>query len=197
MSASEAVAGWYSDPSNPGALRWWDGTQWTADSQPLNSGPPAVAPHESGAPVPTAPMTYGLAPGQYAPPHGQPAYGQGQGQPTYGQGQGQPTYQQGQQGQQGQFPPQGAGYGATGGFRRRGGVLANSRSPFVRRNQASLTGAGFAAIYVVIAATTGFVLIGIVPVMMCMRAFQRKEPLAPLAGLAAVVAVGTFILFLH
>jgi hypothetical protein len=173
MSASEAVAGWYSDPSNPGALRWWDGTQWTAESQPLNTGPPAVAPHESGVTPPGEPMTYGQAPGQYAPPQGQATY------------------------QQGQFPPQGAGYGATGGFRRRGGFLANSRSPFVRRNQASLTGAGFAAIYVVIAATTGFVLIGIVPVMMCMRAFQRKEPLAPLAGIAAVVAVGTFILFLH
>jgi hypothetical protein len=121
-------------------------------------------------------MSYGQAPGQYPAPQGQPTN---------------------QQGQQGQFPPQGAGYGVAGGVRRRGGLFTNSKSPFVRRNQASLTGVGFAAIYVVVAATTGFVLIGIVPVMMCMRAFQRKEPLAPLAAVAAVVAVGTFFLFLH
>ena len=25
----EMSEGWYDDPENPGALRWWDGTQWT------------------------------------------------------------------------------------------------------------------------------------------------------------------------
>src|SRR5262249_49745631 len=24
-----APAGWYADPSQPGALRWWDGSRWT------------------------------------------------------------------------------------------------------------------------------------------------------------------------
>jgi hypothetical protein len=31
--------GWYPDPSQPGAVRWWDGTQWSEHSAP--AGPPA------------------------------------------------------------------------------------------------------------------------------------------------------------
>jgi hypothetical protein len=46
-----------------------------------------------------------------------------------------------------------------------------------------------AALYVLLAVTTHFVLIGIVPVMASIRAVRRREPLAPLAVVAAVVAV--------
>jgi hypothetical protein len=34
-----AVAGWYPDPSNPGALRWWDGTIWTSQLAPIQARP--------------------------------------------------------------------------------------------------------------------------------------------------------------
>jgi hypothetical protein len=27
-------AGWYADPQTPGAMRWWDGTRWTDQTQP-------------------------------------------------------------------------------------------------------------------------------------------------------------------
>jgi uncharacterized membrane protein YidH (DUF202 family) len=46
-----------------------------------------------------------------------------------------------------------------------------------------------AALYVVIAVATHFVLIGILPLMASIRAVRRREPLAPLAVMAAVVAL--------
>lgn len=46
-----------------------------------------------------------------------------------------------------------------------------------------------AAIYVALAATTRVYLIGILPVLMAYRAVRRREPLAALAVIAAVVAL--------
>lgn len=63
-------------------------------------------------------------------------------------------------------------------------------------NSFSWTAIGFAGAYLVIAATTSFVLLGIVPVMSAIRAFQRGEKLAPVAAIAAVVTVGSAIFFL-
>jgi hypothetical protein len=60
---------------------------------------------------------------------------------------------------------------------------------FAQRNQASLTAIIVSAIYVVIALSANIVFFGIVPVLMGVRAFQRRETLAPLAGIAAAVAV--------
>jgi hypothetical protein len=63
-------------------------------------------------------------------------------------------------------------------------------------NRFSWTAIGFAAGYLVIAATTNFVFLGIVPVMSSIRAFQRREKLAPFAALAAVVTVASTVYFL-
>lgn len=60
---------------------------------------------------------------------------------------------------------------------------------FARRNQASLTALAVAAIYAGIDLTSHIFLLGIVPVMMAVRATRRRETLAPLAIVAAVVAV--------
>jgi Domain of unknown function (DUF4190)/Protein of unknown function (DUF2510) len=37
---STTAPGWYPDPSHPGALRWWDGTQWSEHSTPGAPPPP-------------------------------------------------------------------------------------------------------------------------------------------------------------
>jgi Domain of unknown function (DUF4190)/Protein of unknown function (DUF2510) len=36
---STSAPGWYPDPSRPGAMRWWDGSQWSDHSAPA---PPPV-----------------------------------------------------------------------------------------------------------------------------------------------------------
>ena len=48
---------------------------------------------------------------------------------------------------------------------------------------------GFALIYILVASTTGLVIAGVVPVLLAMRAFGVREPMAPFAGLAAAAAV--------
>ena len=64
-------------------------------------------------------------------------------------------------------------------------------------NRFSFTAVVTAAIYLAIAVTIHFVLIGILPVMSAVRAYQRREKLAPLAAVAAALAVASFVLFLH
>ena len=39
---SNTPQGWYPDPSDPNVLRWWDGSQWTANTQPTTPQPPQV-----------------------------------------------------------------------------------------------------------------------------------------------------------
>jgi hypothetical protein len=57
---------------------------------------------------------------------------------------------------------------------------------FAQRNQASLTATAVAAVYIVIAVVTHFVLLGILPAVMCMRAFQL---------VAAIVTIGVAVAF--
>lgn len=52
-------AGWYSDPENPGIQRWWDGTQWTEQIQPvpppsLPTKPPSLPKKKKGLAVTAA-----------------------------------------------------------------------------------------------------------------------------------------------
>jgi ABC-type sugar transport system permease subunit len=58
-----------------------------------------------------------------------------------------------------------------------------------QRNSSTFTAIFVVALYLVLAATTGIVLIGIFPAMLAFRAFQRREPLAALAVAAAAVAI--------
>jgi resuscitation-promoting factor RpfB len=34
MTTQAVPQGWYPDPQQPELLRWWDGTQWTNQTQP-------------------------------------------------------------------------------------------------------------------------------------------------------------------
>ncbi len=89
------------------------------------------------------------------------------------------------------YPP-----GPGGGFG--GGLFGPGRGRSMGRNQASWTAIGFSAAYMVIAVTAHFVFIGIVPVLMAFRAFSRREPLAPLAGvMAAAVVIVTIVTLTH
>ncbi|MEO6821030.1 MAG: heavy metal-binding domain-containing protein [Candidatus Nanopelagicales bacterium] len=47
-TSGQPIAGWYPDPSVPTQLRWWDGTTWSDQTQPMVS---EQAPGEIGAPV--------------------------------------------------------------------------------------------------------------------------------------------------
>ena len=57
---TEPAAGWYHDPSDPSAWRWWDGSTWTDHIQPVEEAAP-VAPAVV-APVPVAPVPVASAP---------------------------------------------------------------------------------------------------------------------------------------
>jgi hypothetical protein len=61
---------------------------------------------------------------------------------------------------------------------------------FLQRNTFSFVTIGFVLLYVVLAFAVHIVLLGILPVIMCVRAFRAKEQLAPAAAVAAVAAVG-------
>jgi len=45
--ATSAQPGWYPDQTNPGTLRYWDGTAWTEHAAPANV-PSATAPIKPG-----------------------------------------------------------------------------------------------------------------------------------------------------
>ncbi|MDE3204822.1 MAG: TPM domain-containing protein [Acidobacteriota bacterium] len=75
----------------------------------------------------------------------------------------------------------GGGWGGRGGGGG-GGTLAG-------RNQASALAIGLAALYIVIALAAHVVFFGIVPVVTAVRAFRRREALAPLAAVAAGLSV--------
>ena len=58
-----------------------------------------------------------------------------------------------------------------------------------RNNRLTFTTLAVVAVYVVIAATTHVVLLGILPVMLSFRAMRRREPFAPFALVGALAAV--------
>jgi hypothetical protein len=69
---------------------------------------------------------------------------------------------------------------------------------FAQANSMSLSAVGVAAVYVLLALVTHFVLLGIVPLLLAVRALRAKERLAPVAiAAAAVVVVVSVIALTH
>ena len=182
MSATTAPAGWHPDPSNPtGAFRWWDGVAWTTHTQQAPAAAPAPAPaatygsaYGAAAPVPAPAHSYG---NPYAPVPTQPqSYGNPYATaPAQAQSYGNPY------GTANSTAPSGTVYPA--GF----GGPANRT--FTQQNSHSLIAMGVAAAYIVIAMTAHIVFVGIIPIMLSIRAFKAQERLAPVALIAAIIAV--------
>lgn len=57
----QAPAGWYADPGEPGQLRWWDGSDWAADTVAPTPAPDA-APAVTTPPAPSAQPADSAAP---------------------------------------------------------------------------------------------------------------------------------------
>jgi len=68
-------------------------------------------------------------------------------------------------------------------------VAQGQKPSLYQQNPKSMTAVCVVAVYVLVAVTTGFVFLGIVPVMLAFRALGRGERLAPLAVAAAALAV--------
>lgn len=79
---TEPAAGWYHDPADAGAWRWWDGASWTDHVRPMAAAAAVAAesqpdpePARDSAPVQVGPQTI-PQPGQVAPaPHAAAAGG--------------------------------------------------------------------------------------------------------------------------
>jgi hypothetical protein len=156
-------------------LRWWDGTQWTNHRCPVPISPQQGQSPQAGRQAPVTGSFYSGPPG-------------GASDTFYRQSSGSSTY----------LTPAPSGTPSTAtqsqsaNRNRAYRTGGRTRGP----NSFSWTAIGFAAAYLVIAATTNFVLLGIVPVISSIRAFQRGEKLAPIAAIAAVVTVGSALYFL-
>ncbi|MGO8876481.1 MAG: DUF2510 domain-containing protein [Acidimicrobiales bacterium] len=178
MSVSVPVpAGWHPDPGDPTGsfLRWWDGTQWTAHTQPKPAAS-SYGPPPGNAAYPDPPASSSPYPPGYGLPHGPSQL---------------PQAPQFPQAPYPQAPYPQANWRRYGGGMPGMGPRANT---FGRRNQASLTAIVVSALYLLIAATANVVFLGIFPALMCYRAFQRKETLAPLAALAVAAVIATAVL---
>jgi hypothetical protein len=105
--SSQPIAGWYPDPENSAAERWWDGTAWSDHRRASTVAPiPPAAPAAPAAPaVPVPPAAdAGSSAGAFAAPGpavastaGLPAYGEvaptpPAAPPAYGTGYGAPVY---------------------------------------------------------------------------------------------------------
>jgi hypothetical protein len=214
VSAGGTPAGWYPDPGAPSGLRWWDGQQWTEHTHaatPPAATPPAAAPPAAQPVVASDPGFGATQPGYGAQPgYGtQPGYGAQPGygtqpevgvQPGYGPTTPPPGSDEawgpaGRAGGWGQAPAGGppnatpwTGAGPGGGVRR--GLWAG--------NRLSLIAGIVCVVYLLIAILTHFVLIGVAPLLLSVRALRARERLAPFAlGASIVVIVVSIATFSH
>ena len=68
-------------------------------------------------------------------------------------------------------------------------LAARSSAGFYQQNRTTVTALGVVALYLVLAAATHIVLLGIFPASLSYRAVRRHEPYAFVAVIAAIVGV--------
>src|SRR4051794_1875407 len=162
MNTATAPAGWHPDPRQPTAiLRWWDGAHWTEHTQPTGS---MQAPAATATAVVAAPA--------------QPIRAQAPAQPVQ-------THAPAQ-------PAQAQRYAATGAQPltvEAALAMDQSQRSLMEQNSATFLALAVIVGYLVLAATTGIVLIGIFPALLAYRALKSGEKLAPLAIAAAAIAI--------
>ena len=167
MARAEPIAqhGWFPDPEEPGRLRMWDGKGWTS----LTKYPSAGDEIGSG-PAPSGPL----------PPKPSPRPA-----PSYPSGRPSPTARA--------VEPAAASPSAEQATERSSDRITEPAdapaATVISTNIYSVLTLGLALVYILVASTTGFVVIGVVPVLLAARAFGVREPMAPFAGLAAAAAV--------
>lgn len=189
MSSEAPGPGWHPDPYDPETQwRWWDGERWTDHVQPRHQvhvvGPDDWS-HDPGPawsqPGGNPPWETAGQPSDAGPANPGPAgWGGGAGGWTgapggWARGPGGWARGSGGWGHRGSRPGRGGWGGGTGGF--------------ASRNSLSLWTGGVVAVYLVLAFTSRIVLIGILPLMLSIRAMGRREPLAPFALAAAILAI--------
>ncbi len=92
----------------------------------------------------------------------------------------------------GQAPPAspyGGQYGGPLGPNGSGPAPAPTPSSFLARNKLMLITVAICAVYVLVATESRFVFFGILPVLMTVRSFQAREPLAIVAAAVAVLTI--------
>src|ERR1700683_4554108 len=155
MTSTLPPQGWYPDPNQPGLLRWWDGQTWTTQTQ-----------SSTGGPVPGVGTGVGTR------------VGTGVGTDAEGG----PTQRVGDFTIPADLPsgPQGGGTGlGRGRGRGRGRYRYRYGSGRPGGNRLSITAICVEAAYLVLAATTGFLLIGILPLFLSIPAISAQEKLGP------------------
>jgi len=165
MTQPAVPPGWHRDPYDPnGAVRWWDGSQWTQHTSAVEQAPARLPPFYGGGATGVAPSSDYSAPTMYPTPNGgAPVASPWVSQPPSGW----------------QPPPQPSHPEASD----------TSRAGFVSRNRDSVIALALVAVYIFIASTSHVALLGIAPLLASIRALTRREPLAILALLAAIAAI--------
>lgn len=163
MARAEPMSqhGWFPDPEEPGRLRMWDGAAWTSLTKypsvdDVVSGPPPSGP----LPAPSSALA---APAQR--PATRPSPRPAPSRPA---------------------PAPGPLSAQTAAPATRPRDPADAPALTVMAvNLYSVITLFVALICILVASTTGFVVIGVLPVLLALRAFGVREPMAPIAGLAA------------
>lgn len=181
--------GWYPDPGGAAPYRWWDGQAWTTATSHGTPPPAAQVPAPGFPTTASAAPTYGGT-GQPGSPAGAQAAATATPFGTPDAGNAAASGPTTAYGTRSPFDPSGGP--AAGTPSDHSALMSTARmggDSLWHKNQTAMWTFIVVAIYIFIALSTGFGIIGFVPAALAWRSHSRNEPLAPLAIGAAVIAV--------